>query len=51
VIHRVWGDKELDANVKTAVGVQLLIPQTLHGVPTYVTGQTEAVPLVRGVER
>ena len=38
-MRTVRGDKKLDANVKAAVGVQLLIPLTVRIGPTYITAQ------------
>src|ERR1700678_663185 len=38
-VHRVRGDKRLDANVKAAVGVQPLIPPDRAHWPRYITAQ------------
>ena len=42
--HTVRGDKKLDANVKAAVGVQLLIPSDgAHGAEVLEVGTTDDI--------
>jgi hypothetical protein len=41
VIHKVWGDKEWEANEGEQLASHSLSPQTVRIGPMYITAQTE----------